>query len=174
MWKTWANLLTGLRLLSIVPCAWAIGTGQWTLAAGLFTLAVLTDLMDGPVARRYGHASPLGGLFDHATDALFVSVNLAALAWLGLVNPLLPLLVALAFLQYVFDSRALQGAVLRTSFLGKNNGIAYFVLVGVPVMRDALGWSFPPNSWVAAGGFLLLATTLVSMSERAIALIRRR
>ena len=172
MWMTWANALTASRLGLIAPCAWATVNANWLLAAGLFTLAVVTDFFDGPLARRYNHASPAGGLFDHGTDALFVSVNLAALAWVGILNPWLSLLVAMAFIQYMFDSHALAGAALRTSMIGRNNGIAYFVMVGIPVIRNALGWSWPPDGWIVLLAWLLVATTLISMTDRALTLIR--
>lgn len=173
-WLTWANALTLLRLIAIGPTAWAIVSGQWQLAALLFTLAALTDLADGPLARRYGHASPIGGLFDHGTDALFVSITLGALAAAGYINPYLSVLVALAFIQYMFDSKALAGAELRTSILGRNNGIAYFVMVGVPVIREALGLSWPPPGWIATLAWLLVLSTAVSMLDRAITLLRQR
>ena len=174
MWNTWANLLTAIRLLAIAPSVWAISMDRWELAGALFCLAVATDLLDGPLARRYNQASAMGGLFDHATDALFVSLNLAALAWVGLLNPWLPGLVALAFSQYIFDSRIIAGAALKTSFLGKNNGIAYYVAVGIPVIREALGFHWPPDHWIALFGWLLVATTLASMTDRAIAFLRNR
>ena len=173
-WLTWANGLTLLRLIAIGPAAWAIVTGQWLLAAGLFVLAAITDLADGPVARRYGHVSPLGGLFDHGTDALFVSTTLGALAAAGYLNPYLSVLVALAFIQYMFDSKALAGAELRTSVLGRNNGIAYFVMVGIPVIREALGLSWPPLAWIGALAWLLVLSTAASMLDRAVTLIRQR
>jgi phosphatidylglycerophosphate synthase len=173
-WLTWANSLTLLRLLAIGPAAWAIVSGHWLLAALLFTLAALTDLADGPLARRYDHATPMGGLFDHGTDALFVSITLGALAAAGYLNPLLPVLVALAFIQYMFDSKALAGAELRTSLIGRNNGIAYFVMVGIPVVREALQLSWPPLGWIAALAWLLVLSTAASMLDRAITLIRQR
>ena len=174
MWITWANLLTAMRLVCIGPCAWAIVSGHWGLAAGLFGIAIVSDYLDGPLARRFNHASPIGGLFDHATDALFVTVNLGALSWIGLLNPWLPVLVALAFAQYLFDSRALAGAALRTSVLGKNNGIAYFVMVGIPVARNALDWSWPPDPWISVLAWMLVISTLASMIDRGIALFKHR
>jgi phosphatidylglycerophosphate synthase len=174
MWITWANLLTAIRLLAIAPSVWAISTGRWGIAGTLFALAVVTDLLDGPLARRYHHASAMGGLFDHATDALFVSLNLAALALVGLLNPWLSGLVALAFIQYMFDSRVIAGAALKTSFLGKNNGIAYYVAVGIPVIREALEFQWPADQWIALLGWLLVATTLTSMTDRAIAYSKSR
>jgi phosphatidylglycerophosphate synthase len=174
MWITWANLLTLIRLSSAIPCAWAIGAGAWPTAALLFAIAVITDLLDGPVARHFRHVSQIGGLLDHATDAIFVSISLGALAVIGSVNVLLPVLVAAAFLQYVLDSRALAGRHLRTSVLGRANGIAYFVLVGIPVVRNALGLEWPASYWIQALSWLLTATTLLSMGDRLLALVRTR
>ena len=81
-------------------------------------------------------------------------------------------LVLLAFAQYALDSRALAGASLRASRLGRWNGIAYFVLLGIPVIRDLLGLAWPGDGWVVALGWGLVASTVVSMGNRALALLR--
>jgi phosphatidylglycerophosphate synthase len=171
-WLTLANALTAIRLLAAPACAVAILDGAAVAAAALFALAVVTDLADGPVARRRGEVSALGGLLDHSSDAIFVSLGLAALAFQGQVPALLPLLVILAFFQYVLDSNTLAGHPLRASWLGRWNGIAYFVLLGIPVIRDVLGLAWPGDGWVVALGWGLVASTLVSMGNRALALLR--
>lgn len=165
-WFTPANALTGLRLLAAPLCAVAIVEGAATGAVLLFALAVVTDLADGRLARRRGEESALGGLLDHATDATFVSLGLAALAYLGAVPVLLPILVALAFVQYMLDSKTLAGRPLRASWLGRWNGIAYFVLLGTPVIRDALGLTWPGNAIVLVLGWALALSTLASMLNR--------
>jgi phosphatidylglycerophosphate synthase len=158
-----------LRLAAALPCAWAITEGATTLALSLFLLAIATDYADGPLARRRGEASDFGGLLDHASDALFVSISLGALALRSEVPYLLTPLVLLAFAQYVLDSRALAGRKLRASFLGRWNGIAYFVLAGTAIIRDGLGLDWPGASWVLVGGWLLVMTTLASMLDRGLA-----
>ena len=163
---TSANALTGLRLAAAPALAAAIGADARVPAALLFALAVATDFADGAVARRSGGASRLGGLFDHATDALFVTLGLSALALRGELTPLLPLLVALAFAQYAVDSRVTEGRALRGSPLGRWNGIAYYVLLGIPVVRDALGLGWPPAAWVSALALVLVLSTLASMALR--------
>ncbi|MCZ6463409.1 MAG: CDP-alcohol phosphatidyltransferase family protein [Proteobacteria bacterium] len=173
-WLTWANGLTGLRLFAAPVCACAILAGAPHAAGWIFALAVASDFADGRLARRRGEASALGGLLDHATDATFVSLGLGALAYGGLVPALLPFLVAAAFLQYTLDSRALAGQPLRTSFLGRWNGVAYFVLLGIPVVRDFLGLGWPPPALVHGLGWLLVASTAASMCDRALALRRLR
>ncbi|MEN8161708.1 MAG: CDP-alcohol phosphatidyltransferase family protein, partial [Myxococcota bacterium] len=106
--RTRANALTALRLVAGPLLVLALLREATLPAFVLFWLAVGTDLLDGRVARRYGEVSPLGGFLDHLTDAAFVSLGLAALAVRGEAPPLLPALVALAFLQYTLDSRALN------------------------------------------------------------------
>ncbi|MEQ8860586.1 MAG: CDP-alcohol phosphatidyltransferase family protein [Pseudomonadales bacterium] len=165
-WLTWANALTALRLLLALPCAWLVTVQRWDWAALLLTVAILTDLLDGPLARRLGQTSALGGLADHATDATFVALLLAALASLGYLPWLLPVLVAAAFLQYTFDSRAHTGRALRASWLGKVNGIGYFVLAGCVVYRNGLGLGWPGDAWLDGAGWLLVLSSLASMIDR--------
>jgi cardiolipin synthase len=169
---TRANALTGLRLALAPALVCALLAREVGLAFGCFWLAVATDLADGRVARRFGEASPLGGLLDHATDALFAASGIGALAALGLApTPLAPLVLA-AFAQYALDSRALAGRPLRASALGRWNGIAYFVLLGTPVVRDAVGLGWPGDALVRAVGWALVASTGASMLDRLSALVR--
>jgi phosphatidylglycerophosphate synthase len=171
-WLTFANGLTALRLVLVPACAAAILGGLNGQAFVYFWLAVATDLADGRVARRRGEVSALGALLDHSTDAIFVSVGLGALALRGDVPGLLAPLVLLAFVQYALDSKALVGRPLRTSLIGRSNGIAYYVLLGTPIVRDALGLGWPGGGLVALFGWGLVATTVVSMTDRAIAWAR--
>jgi phosphatidylglycerophosphate synthase len=166
LWLTWANALTAVRALLIVPTAWCAADARWTWAALLFSLAVLSDLLDGPLARRFHQTSALGGLIDHATDATFVSLLLASLSAAGFVPWPLPLLVVAAFLQYVLDSEAHSGRALRASWLGRVNGIGYFVLAGAIVYRNALALSWPDATSVDALAWLLVASSLASMLDR--------
>lgn len=171
-WLTPANVITLSRLAGAPLLAAAVLGGATSLAGALFAAAVASDLADGRVARRRGEASALGGLLDHLSDASFVTLGLAALARQGSVTPFLPALVAAAFVQYMLDSRALQGRSLRASRLGRWNGIAYFVALGVPVVRDALGLSWPAAAAVRVLAWGLVVSTLVSMLDRALALAR--
>jgi cardiolipin synthase (CMP-forming) len=166
MWVTWANALTALRAIAALPCAWLAANEQWAGAAVLLTLAVLTDLFDGPLARRLGQTSPLGGLLDHATDAWFVGCLLTGLWWAGLVPWLLPALVVAAFLQYVIDSRAHRGRRLRGNRLGRWNGIGYFAVAALPVLAGVLGYSVESAPAVLALSWLLIVSTVLSMLSR--------
>lgn len=170
---TLPNVLSVSRLLLALPSFALILTGHWVPAAAVLMVAVATDVTDGYLARRTESVSSLGGLLDHGSDAVFVTVTLSALAALDLVPIVLPLLVIAAFTQYVLDSRALSGQPLRASYIGRYNGIAYFVLAGFPTMQHALGIYLLPEPWFMYFGWLLVLTTVVSMTDRLVALLRK-
>ena len=167
------NLLSGSRVILAGFMYRSISESDWYLAVAILWLAICTDVLDGFLARRRGLTSPFGGLLDHGCDAVFVTAGLAALVAHGWVPLLLVILVPVAFTQYVLDSNALKGKPLRTSQLGKFNGISYFVLTGLPVMQITLGITLLPMNlliWVAWG---LVLTTLMSMTDRLVTLLRR-
>ncbi|MAG30390.1 MAG: hypothetical protein CL908_05775 [Deltaproteobacteria bacterium] len=171
---TFSNGLTSLRLLAAPVFCWSLANDETTLAVVLFWLAVVSDLVDGRVARARGETTAFGGLLDHAADATFVSLGLAALATQGRVPLALAPLVAVAFVQYVVDSRSLAGRSLRPSSLGRLNGILYFVPIGAIVTRDALGLARPADAIAMRIGWVLVVSTVISMLSRAWALWRAR
>jgi phosphatidylglycerophosphate synthase len=163
-----ANTLTALRLLLVLPFSYLRTRGDAhaaTLAAFTIVVAILTDLVDGPVARRTGTASSFGGTLDHFSDFLFVTGGLFAMAARGAVTWLLPSLITAAFIQYVVDSYWIhRRRALRGSRLGRYNGILYFV----PLCGDiliCLGWDFlhPIVTFIV---WALILSTLVSMAQR--------
>ena len=171
-----ANLLTAIRLLLLVPVAWGIAVPDFMPAAMLVALviiAIATDYFDGIVARATQSSSPAGQLFDHATDFLFVTSGLAAATVLGLIMPLLPVLIIIAFAQYVLDSHFLyRRKNLHMSSLGRLNGIFYFLpIILISASRLELLAALEDllllcTVWL---GYLLIATTVASIVDRAIA-----
>lgn len=163
---TRATALTLSRLCLAPVLVWAIAAQRAELATLVFWLAVATDFADGWVARRYGEVTRVGGVIDHAVDATFVSLGCAALAHVGVLPLALAPLIVLAFLQYAADSRVFAAQGLRASRLGRWNGIGYYVIVAVPIIRDALGLGWPGPRLVMTLGWLLVAATLLSMIGR--------
>jgi len=163
---TRANAITLLRVLLAPVFALAALGGDAAVATAIFWAAVATDVADGRVARRRGEVGEYGRLFDHAADAIFVSSGAAALACVGVLPWLLAPSIALAFAQYAVDSRAAGEREPRASRLGHWNGIAYYVAVATPMIRDTLGFERPGSELVTAFGWLLVASTMVSMASR--------
>ena len=162
---TLANSLSLFRLIIAPVTVWYIISGWWLAASFLLILAILSDLLDGPIARKKGQESSTGALIDHSCDAFLVAVLLFVLTITHEIPLLLPVLVILSFLQYVFDSKALTGQRLRTSFLGRFNGICYFVLVSLCIFTEALEINIPDYT-ILNFAWILITSTLLSMSER--------
>jgi len=176
-----ANALTAIRLLLVLPMAVALARpdllAPW-LVALLLCVAIASDYLDGPVARRAGTASSRGMLFDHTTDCLFVTGGLTGAAIAGSITAILPVLIPLAFGQYVIDSYVwLRQRQLRASFLGRWNGILYFVPIALVVgARLPFPAAFASFLRLAASGlaYLLAASTVASIVDRATTPFRTR
>jgi phosphatidylglycerophosphate synthase len=171
-----ANLLTTLRLLLIAPVVYGLanpGSMPAYWLALLFLLAIASDFFDGKVARATNTASARGMLFDHATDFLFVTSTMAALALAGVLTPLLPILVVIAFSQYVLDSYFWhKQKQLRVSFLGRWNGVFYFGPALLYIASQLPIAGFLQTLFSVAGiwlGYGLIMSTLLSIIDRTIA-----
>jgi cardiolipin synthase len=158
--------------LSLSRVGWALALAMsirhdlWTLALVLYLAAVITDMVDGPVARHLDIDSAWGGLLDHGSDAFFVIVVLTALCLHLEVTLILPILIGLAFLQYVFDSGAHLGEHLIASQLGRYNGIAYFALIGLMLGAEGLPSLEPIKGPMIVVYWLLSLSTLLSIFDR--------
>jgi CDP-diacylglycerol--glycerol-3-phosphate 3-phosphatidyltransferase len=86
--------LAGLTLFPTWPGPW------WAWAPGaLFTTAALTDLFDGYLARRAGHATRLGAKLDVEVDALGILVATVLVVRLGQLPPVF-LLTGVAYYAF--------------------------------------------------------------------------
>ncbi len=162
------NGLTAVRLILVIPFAFFMASGDMrhaVFALLAMVVALATDFLDGPIARRTGAVSAVGRTFDHTCDFLFVTCGLFAGALRGAFPWILPILITAAFAQYVIDSYWVHGqSSLRPSQLGRYNGILYFVPLGMDILtRMGMHFLHPlltPVVW------MLVLSTLVSMGQR--------
>jgi phosphatidylglycerophosphate synthase len=162
---TLANSLSIFRLAVAPILALMILSNKWLAASLLLILAILSDIFDGRIARKKEQESVVGGLLDHSCDAFLVAVLLFVLSKTHGIPMLLPLLVLGSFFQYILDSKVLSGHKLRTSFLGRSNGIAYYVLASICIFSEGLGINLSDSLFIVCS-WVLITSTLVSMSER--------
>ncbi len=107
--RSWtaADLVSAVR----VPLAVAFPLVSNTWRLGLLAVAAVTDLLDGPLARRFGSSS-LGSLIDPVADKLFMASAFGVVAFSGklqlfeIVGVLLRDIVAtVAFVVTLFSHR---------------------------------------------------------------------
>jgi CDP-diacylglycerol--glycerol-3-phosphate 3-phosphatidyltransferase len=105
--------LLGLLLLTI-----ELTDGMRLVAWALFTLACLTDVVDGRLARAWGQVTPLGVVVDPIADKALVSTALVALSVLGHV----PWWATVVVLGREVAVTAVRMAVLRHGLIPASRG----------------------------------------------------
>ena len=80
------NLLTMLRIVLLPAVVWCHRAGYSSGALVLYIVAMLTDALDGVIARRLHQITTLGKLLDPVADKLF----LLALLWLFVADGRIP------------------------------------------------------------------------------------
>jgi cardiolipin synthase len=69
---TLPNLLSGLRMLLIVPFVFFVTRRDFGVALIIFIIAALSDLFDGLIARKFNAKSQLGAVLDPMADKLLI------------------------------------------------------------------------------------------------------
>lgn len=154
---------------------WAAFTEHWFAAFVVTVYAVVSDLIDGPIARRLEQATSLGTRIDHTADFVFVFLGLVGLALHdGSVVPVvLPLVQLCAFLEYAYTG-AQTNTSLLPSHLGRYNGILYFVVVTTVTTQYAFQLYWIPTELIFGFCWLLVASTILSMAIRIASRIRKK
>lgn len=150
-----ADALSWSRVALAPAVMVALLEGRPGLALGCTAWAIVSDVLDGAVA-RHGRGSHRGGaLLDASADMGFLGAGLAALAWLGAVPPILLALMVASFLP--FAAGASRHRVVRYDALGKHLGTMLYALLALAlVVQD--------SAIVAAGSYaaaLVLASSIV-------------
>ena len=170
MWNT-PNLLTLLRI-GLIPVFVVVFYLQapWArpIAAVIFTVAAVTDWLDGHLARRWEQTSPLGAFLDPVADKLMVAV---ALVFLVQVDPRPVLALAAA----VIIGREITVSALRewmaevgarshvaVSWTGKVKTAAQMVAIILLILRSDL-FGLPIYDLGMALLYVAAALTLWSM-----------
>ena len=82
-WRHLPNLLSGLRMLLVVPLAWLIRDAHYDGALLVAACAGASDALDGYLAKRYGWQSWLGGVLDPIADKLMLIACFVSLGMVG-------------------------------------------------------------------------------------------
>ncbi|MCB9676541.1 MAG: CDP-alcohol phosphatidyltransferase family protein [Alphaproteobacteria bacterium] len=81
--QTWVNALTAVRGLCGPVVAGLLLAGLNKAGFWLFLFAILTDLVDGRLAKLAGGDNPVGRMLDPAADKMLTDTVWVALWWVG-------------------------------------------------------------------------------------------
>lgn len=173
-----ANLLTGVRLVLVPIFLLFLFAGDGHESASritafvIFAVAVITDRLDGALARTYGMVTEFGKLADPIADKMLIGAALIGLSMLGD----LPWWVTMVILFREIGITLLRFAVLRSGVIpasrgGKLKALVQAVAIGLfvlplhnwPAMWSTVAWVV---MWVA------LVLTIVTGVDYVVSAIR--
>jgi CDP-diacylglycerol--glycerol-3-phosphate 3-phosphatidyltransferase len=171
------NLLTFARIVAIPFFVWLLSVpspvrGFW--ASILFTVAAITDLLDGYLARKLGVVSVLGKFLDPLADKLIV---MAALVWMVPMGRIPAWVVVLLLGREISVTglrsvAASEGVVISAGNEGKTKTALQMIgiialLLGYPFHVSYLGVDLGIVDVVRVGQMLVLLSLLFSFASAA-------
>ncbi len=158
------NWLTFGRILSlplIIGLASFPGRAFGVAAAVVFSLAAITDFLDGYIARRTGQVSEFGKLVDPIADKIIVAAAFIMLVSLGRAPAwIVALIISREFA--VSGLRAFAGTrsiVIEARFMGKTKTTLQILSIICLLVNFNL-WGFP---FVQVGWILLIAAFVTTI-----------
>ena len=160
---TFANQLTLVRLVAVIPVMAALYLqfpGNRAVATVVYVLAILTDYLDGILARRSGKVTDLAKLMDSVADKALISTMFFALvaegsmaAWMAAVMVVREFavtglrMVALEAEEVIAANRwgkakmVTQSAAVFILLVGYFQ-VGYWVMLLATVLTLLSGWSY--------------------------------
>ena len=125
------NILTVLRLASLPAVILLFRAGENLWAAVVFAAAMLTDIVDGWLAKRLKLETPLGLYLDPVTDKIVILAMFYELAYAGLLSWIIPhAFLARELLQNAVRSvAARKGRVVGANKLGKTKALLQTLVI---------------------------------------------
>ena len=150
------NKLTVLRII-LVPVfivvmmlPQSVLDWKWSalIGAAIFTIASLTDMLDGKIARKYNLVTDFGKLMDPLADKFMVIGALTAIVYRVIYSKLLLTLFAIALLVVIFRELAVtslrlvasssSGVVVAANMLGKIKTVTQIVCVVAALVEPVI------------------------------------
>jgi CDP-diacylglycerol--glycerol-3-phosphate 3-phosphatidyltransferase/cardiolipin synthase len=167
------NALTWMRILMIplfvgvfyFPQDWLSLSGKNLSATVIFTVAALTDLLDGYLARKLNQESAFGAFLDPVADKLMVAAALIVLVDLNRINAVIAVIIIgreitiSALREWMAHLGASKSVAV--SLIGKVKTVSQMVAIPMLLYHDPLG-GFRPQQW--GTGLILLAAALTLWS----------
>jgi CDP-diacylglycerol--glycerol-3-phosphate 3-phosphatidyltransferase/cardiolipin synthase len=162
------NLLTLSRILAVpllVALMWGSDEWLWLGAFAVFTIAGITDYLDGYLARAQGTVSKIGVFLDPIADKIMVAATIVMLIHSGLIHGFAVIAALIILLREIIVSglREYLGALqvsLPVSALAKWKTAFQMIALGALVLAGSAPALLPwlpaleigiVSLWIAAG-----------------------
>ena len=141
-----ANLISIMRAMFVLPAIFCIIASQddthlYFLVAAIFVAAVLTDLLDGIIARRTDSVTELGKIVDPLADKIFIGLVVITMAFYDLIPIWFIAIILgrdLVILTGGWWARKKLGVVLPSNYPGKIAVITIALTLFLIVIRAGI------------------------------------
>jgi CDP-diacylglycerol--glycerol-3-phosphate 3-phosphatidyltransferase len=162
MWLTWFRIIA---IPAFILFFWLEGSGERWWTAGLFTIAAITDMLDGWLARKWQVQSALGAFLDPVADKLMVSAALLLLvqaldnSWVTLAALIIIMreISVSALREWMAELQA--RAAVAVSWMGKLK--TFMQLVAIGMLTWNLSWSLVVGEWLLYFAAILTVWSMV-------------
>lgn len=161
------NVLTALRMVAVPVFGWALlahaadPVMRW-VATAIFVVAILTDMVDGKIARRYDLVTDFGKLWDPIADKALTGMAFVGLSILAEV----PWWITIVILVREWGITLLRWAIMKYGIMAANRGGKLkTVMQSVALVMFLPGLQFLPVPWgLGAWVCMLLAFALTVLT----------
>lgn len=167
---TVSNILTISRLFLLPFIVYFLLTRRTTIAFFIMCFSLLTDVIDGYIARRWHQVSHLGELLDPLCDKISLAVILATLVvirsiplWAAIVVVGRDLLILLGSL-FIYTHRL---TIFRANLLGKVTGF----LFGAMILAYTINLQ-NVGSWILYTAIVCMMATFLTYTIRYIRIMK--
>lgn len=158
-WLNVPNGLTALRMVLVPVFAWVLlshphdDSWRW-MAALIFVIASITDIVDGKVARKYGLVTRFGKLWDPIADKTLTGMALVGLSIIGE----LPWWITIVILVREWGITLLRFLILKYGVMAANRGGK---LKTVTQSIAIVMYLLPLPSWLHVVGVVVMWVALI-------------
>ncbi len=145
------------------------------LAAVVFTVAAVTDLLDGYFAKKHGLDTDFGKIMDPIADKFLILAAFFVFVYIGLVQGWMVLLIFIREVAVTVSRmmRLRRGQVIAAEKAGKIKTVFQIFCVGVALLflmleksSFAQNWSASvENGWVVVINLLMFVTVLLTVNS---------
>jgi len=168
------NILTVLRLI-LVPVFVAVFFNfpeQPALAMAVYAAAMLTDALDGRIARAYNCVSVFGTLIDPLADKLMTLASVVCLAWSRVIP--LPAMVLVAIREVTMIAVGTYAAkaniVIPACFPGKLATVLFTLSLVLLFPWHGVAWLTEAAKWIL---YVAIAAAFYAASYYLVILVKR-
>ncbi|MBE5039629.1 CDP-alcohol phosphatidyltransferase family protein [Ructibacterium gallinarum] len=164
------NILTTARLVLVPIFAYLVlGTKNLPLAAVVFILSGVTDVIDGYIARRFHMITNFGKIYDPFVDKL---MQITAIVCLALAEILPVWIIAIvickeAAMIIIGGILYLKKIVVHSNWYGKAATVIFYATIFIMIL-----WRNIPQGWTMAFLVILIISMLYSAGAYLVDTIR--